>query len=129
MCQCGCSHADQLLRGLYSPFLKIWLRWLPPTHILPLRYEAFQEDPDAVLSEVFSFLGLPGLKELHSTGAAGKVREAARAPLATDGLAPPIQHMDPHIRKQLKAFFAPFNRELEQMLADGSSVKAWNVGA
>jgi hypothetical protein len=50
----------QLFRGLYAPYLVEWLRFLPPTHILVLKYEDLVRDAGhTVTNKALAFLGLP----------------------------------------------------------------------
>ncbi len=133
------SHADLILRGLYAPWLRIWLRFLPWQSILLLSYAELQTNPDAVLQATFHFLRIPGLSlpgpqrrvgfrqpAPLSAEAAAQVRAAAATAAATVLTAPPVSRMDPGIRKELQALYRPYNVELAELTGD-PNVLAWNL--
>ncbi|GLI70541.1 hypothetical protein VaNZ11_015457 [Volvox africanus] len=51
-------HADQLLRGVYSVWLEIWLKFFDRKDLLVVRSEDFFADPVDVYSRVAEWLGL-----------------------------------------------------------------------
>lgn len=157
-------HADQLFRGLYAPYLWIWQRFLPASHILVINSDDYFADPDAVTNRVLQFLGLPllpGDGSAHADTAAGaatskragtQMRAAAGMSngnagakvisAATDAAAQPgfldanaadrVRKAGPRqsrrppdlgpvpaaTRRALTAFYAPYNKQLAQMLGD-----------
>lgn len=62
-------HGDQLFRGLWAPYLRIWLRFLPPTHVLAINADDYFTQPDAATNRVLGFLGLAQLPPSAGAGA------------------------------------------------------------
>lgn len=43
----SCAPCPQLFRGLYAPYLRMWLRFLGVDNVLVLKSEDYFSDPDA----------------------------------------------------------------------------------
>ena len=52
-------HCDQIIRGLYEPFLRDWHAALGDESLLVLRVEDLLDQPDRSRAKMLSFLGLP----------------------------------------------------------------------
>ncbi|MBC7236747.1 MAG: sulfotransferase domain-containing protein [Chloroflexi bacterium] len=99
---CARNHVKYsfLGRGLYYQQLLNWQKWFGPDQLLILRSEDYFADPQAVLSTIFAFLGLPDytvtpLKD-HSSGSYPK--------------------MSAEVRRWLEAYYAPHNARLYELL-------------
>ncbi|KAG1665569.1 hypothetical protein FOA52_000716 [Chlamydomonas sp. UWO 241] len=51
-------HCDQVLRGLYDEWLKVWFRFFPRENFLFINSHNYFRDPNATRKEVLEFLGL-----------------------------------------------------------------------
>ena len=90
-----------LRRGVYVEQLERWFKYFSPDDFIILRSEDLFYDGEKVLSTVSKFLRLPNFRYSHV--------DQVRAGQYTE-------EIDPVLRDQLKEFYAPFNRELEQLL-------------
>jgi len=113
-------HADQIIRGLYSIFLRDWLRAFPK-RLLAIRIEDFIEHERRadVLQRAWLHLGLgradPSQKHFRDELQA-KPREYAEWDESRNG------GSFPATEAALHELYAPFNEELRDMLAaDGTS--------
>lgn len=52
-------HCDQILRGMYAPYLKVWFRYFPRSSFLILDSRRYFRDSYATMTQVLNFLGLP----------------------------------------------------------------------
>ena len=118
-------HCDQLIRGIYSPFVRDWLAAFPRS-LLILRAEDFYgaaATREELLLRTWAHLGLPapsaggGSPPYVGSKVEKRLREQPYASwTANKG---PIH---PKTSERLGRVFAPFNRELRDMLeADGTS--------
>jgi hypothetical protein len=94
------QHQSYFARGLYAEQLQRWREHHAAERFLILQSEAFFADPAATCQRVFEFLELPQY-ELSGLRA---VNPRAYAPL------------DPQLRAELAARYAPHTRALEQLL-------------
>ncbi|KAL6759406.1 P-loop containing nucleoside triphosphate hydrolase protein [Haematococcus lacustris] len=141
-------HCDQLFRGLYAPYLKIWLRWLPPSNVLVLKAEDYWRQPVQTMNRLLEFMSLPLLPPtLQDTAGGGKAAagtfpaagaarrlpryispEDAAAVMAAgprQSQADPAGPMAPMARQSLLQFYKPYNAELAELLGD-PSILEWN---
>ena len=96
-------HCDQVIRGLYAPFVQDWLGAFPNS-TLTVRAEDFHDEPRKTQRRIWSFLRLP----------AGAVRSGW--PRAQEK--EPPQPMRNSTRALLERFYAPHNRRLATLLGD-----------
>ena len=92
-------HFSYLDRGRYAHYLEAWLNHFPRKNLFLLESEDLFADPDAVVNEIFAFLGLPS----H--------------PLSL-GKAPPSSRraMSPALRERLERHFAADQERLKALL-------------
>lgn len=90
-------------RGRYRANLQPWLREFHRDRMLFLCSESFFENPEGEVNRVLQFLGLPKTKQTDWP-VYKKGREKAE--------------MDPAIREELEAFFAPSNQSLFEFLGE-----------
>ena len=91
-----------LHQGIYEPHLRRWRELFPSEQLLILRSEDFYRDSRRVLSQVYSFVGLPPF-EPGDLGALNK--GSYREPML------------PETRSRLREFFRPHNRRLYDLLS------------
>jgi sulfotransferase family protein len=104
------ARSSCLARSLYADQLERWLRYFPREQFLILRSEDFYADPAAALKQALAFLGVP----VHGLPVrAHYVRFAGYATPAESGGAQPI---DPALGERLRAYFAPHNRHLYEII-------------
>ncbi|TAF51264.1 MAG: hypothetical protein EAZ61_11010 [Oscillatoriales cyanobacterium] len=95
------SPHDYLARGIYIVFLKHWMSIFPRDRFLVLSSDQLNTNPQATLSQLFEFLGLPN--------------SAIQADLRHNvGTYSPLSGT---LRHRLEEFYAPYNHELEAFLA------------
>lgn len=102
-------HADQVIRGMYSVFVEIWLKAFPKENFLFIRTEEYFDNPEETLRTVFTFLGLPVPADAVMNTMLGLKYTKTKKP--TGPVLPDARHF-------LQAFYAPFNEHLAQMLGD-----------
>jgi tetratricopeptide (TPR) repeat protein len=96
----GYYNPDNIISSLYLYKLKPWMEILGRNQFLILKSEDFYLNPQANMEQVFKFLDLPSCPLEHYPKVnAGSYQEA-----------------DPHLRKTLAEYFAPYNRQLEEYL-------------
>lgn len=114
------TERPQILRGLYSFWLRDWLALWPADKVLLLLAEDWYESPRESLARVTSFLGLPGdvtndanlWAALHGAETHRPPNGSMRAPL-------------PEAAALVDAFYAAHNEELGEMLGLGERVSPW----
>ena len=98
----GGSHIHQSyqLKGHYAEQLETWFKFFPREQLLVLESEAFYRDPAAAYAQTIRFLDLPEhrLKNYRNVNNWG------------------YSNLEPAIREQLEAYFAPHNARLEELL-------------
>ena len=87
-------------KGIYHEQLKKWFRFFPKEQFLILDTHNLNSNPQKVINQVFSFLGLPDYK----------IKSDERKNVGK------YEQMDLEVKKQLRKFFKPHNEELEKML-------------
>ena len=102
-------HADQLMRGMYSIWLHVWMSFFPTDSFLVIKAEDYYAKPRQVLVHVFAHLGLSHPTEEEWTRILGtsEVRTAATG-----------QDMLPAARALAGEFYASYNVDLAQMMGD-----------
>jgi hypothetical protein len=94
------QHFSYFARGLYAEQLRRWLAWYPREHLLVLRFEELEADPQACVARSVAFLGLaPAALPPPSVRNRGEY-----APL------------EGALRAELARRYAPHNRALEDLL-------------
>jgi len=94
-------HASYLTRGQYAGQIRAWLEHFDPSRTIILQSEAMFADPQRSLDAVTDRLGLP--------------RHRLRNPEA-HGFGGAHDPVKPETRAALERYFAPFNRELAELL-------------
>ena len=102
-------HSDQLLRGLYSVWLHLWLSHFPRESFLVVKAEDYFARPRAVLQRVFEHLGTapPSGEGWDAILGAASIRSAATG-----------AEMTTAARQALDEFYAPFDADLAALLGD-----------
>ncbi|MCB1114639.1 MAG: sulfotransferase domain-containing protein [Chlamydiia bacterium] len=93
-------HKCYLARSRYAEQLERWFQYFPKEQFLIITGEELRAFPQETMDKVFSFLGV----ESHSIKVKGSDKSTNYTP------------MDPEIRKALKAYFKPYNFDLERLL-------------
>lgn len=93
-----------LHRGLYADLLEPWLQVFPREQILILQSEELWKD-NGLYARVLAFLGLPAADVTYVNRYYGKGKQA-----------PPEVGLDPVLRQELEAYFAPHNQRLAARL-------------
>ena len=102
-------HCDQLMRGMYSVWLHVWFTFFPREAFLVLDAQDYFRNPRAVLACIFTHLGLPAPSELEWDA----ILTQSHINVAATG-----KEMLPEARKAATDFYAPFNRDLAELLGD-----------
>jgi tetratricopeptide (TPR) repeat protein len=95
------SHEGYVSRSLYVYDLQRWLQFFPREQFLFLSSEAFYEQPESCLNQVFEFLGISP----HGIDSYPKLNKGDYHPV------------DEGIRQTLANFFQPHDRKLEQIVS------------
>ncbi|MDJ0744159.1 MAG: tetratricopeptide repeat protein [Xenococcaceae cyanobacterium MO_167.B27] len=96
----GYAKLDSVISSLYIYKVKSWLEVFPREQVLILNSEYFYSNTAKAMEEVYNFLGLPNYP-------------LAQYPKINTGSYSPA---DERIRKILKDYFEPYNRQLEEYL-------------
>ena len=131
------SHADQVIRGIYEPFVAEW-RAAFPSSLLVLRAEDLYDDKEATRAKLRAFLGIeieiepqieiapPASRSQSRSGdadaAAGlpslSYAQQHAASLAKPDNAHKAAPMHAHTRQKLGAFYRPHSQRLATLLQD-----------
>lgn len=115
-------HCDQIIRGVYEPFMRDWHAALGEG-LLVLRVEDLLDSPAQSRRRLLDFLGLPAVD-----GAALPAPEASYAVLHARSLRAAKAHaMLPATRVLAERFYAPHNEALAKLLGDPGL--AWPRGS
>ena len=120
-------HCDQIIRGLYEPFIQDWFAAFGHEGFLAIRVESLLDDPLRARTQVLGFLGLPSAPAAsaatlaplaplpNATGATGTrgTYKALHCGSLRAAKAPP---MDNATRAAVEAFYRPYNTKLEKLL-------------
>ncbi|MEW6729732.1 MAG: sulfotransferase [Acidobacteriota bacterium] len=94
------QHYSYLARGVYIEQLEYWFNYFPKEQFLILKSEDFYTAPGATLKQILNFLHLPEWQlPKYENYNVGK-----------------YQKMDDHIKARLRAYFAPHNEKLYQLI-------------
>lgn len=93
-------HHSYLARGVYGDQLRRWMAVFPREQLLIVKSEEFYAEPERILHHTQAFLGV----RAHSPEAFKVFHEADYPPL------------DPAVRRRLRAYFSPLNRQLYDLL-------------
>ncbi|KAL6753537.1 P-loop containing nucleoside triphosphate hydrolase protein [Haematococcus lacustris] len=104
-------HADQIIRGMYSIFLEVWLRHFQRSSMLVLKSEDYFRAPGATVDKVFAFLGLTKPSDPGVVASIARVGQ----PRSFSATAPA---MLPEARQLLQDLYSPYNMELADLLKD-----------
>jgi N-acetylgalactosamine 4-sulfate 6-O-sulfotransferase len=107
---------QQLIKGMYSQFLWDWTPRFPAHQLLVMRLEDYSADMERHLRAVFQFAGMRAPSDDEWQTILGAARANARGG-ARQALRERAD-MLPQTRQKLRAFYAPFNAQLAQMLRD-----------
>ena len=111
-------HCDQLLKSVYSVYMRSWLHAFPGGELLVLRLEDYARPGGvaAALDAVQRHLGLePPDAPIAAAMLSAAVTRATSPRERFPERAPPDE-IDLAVRAKLRAFFQPFDEELEQLL-------------
>ena len=105
---------EQFLTGFYYLYLLPWLQVFPRKNFLFIRNEDMREDTGKVLKEIFEFLDMSPMPddELKQT-----VKKVAHNQKIIHGNNSNLL-LSPSTKKQLRAYFRPFNEKLAELLED-----------
>ena len=94
------QQGNYLTRGMYVTFIKKWMEVFPANQLLILNSQDFYENPGNTLTQVFEFLDIPDRKVQDSK----KYNAGSYASI------------NPSVYQQLRDYYQPYNRELEDYL-------------
>ena len=114
-------HADQVIRGLYEPFIADWQAAFGTESFLTIMVEALLDTPRLARGRVLHFLGLPGapfekldiLVPLPGTPTAPGTYKALHCASLRGAKAAPMRN---DTRAQIEAFYRPYNIALGDLL-------------
>lgn len=103
-------HCDQLLRGMYSIWLHLWLSFFPRESFLVVKSEELRAAPQATLRAIFAHLALaePSPEQWQRILAARAQQGAGAAE----------REVLPETRQLVADFYTPFNHDLARVLQD-----------
>lgn len=104
-------HYTYLSRGIYVDQLQAWMQFFPREQFLILKSEDLYSDPQRVLKETVTFLGLP--ETSIPTTEFKQYREPNPRGYQNNEKPP---KMDPEVRKYLVEYFQPHNAQLYEFL-------------
>ena len=103
----------QLLTGFYYLYLLPWLQVFPRENFLFIRTEDMKKDTGKALQEIFQFLGMSPLENEALDSVAKKTRHNQTALHSSSDLL-----LSSSTKRQLRAYFRPFNEKLAELLND-----------
>ena len=109
-------HCDQLIKGAYAVYLRSWLHAFPGGELLVLRLEDYARDVAGALAAVQRHLGLAAPDEAVATAMAVAAVTRATSPRSRFPERAPPERIAPDIRAKLRAFYDPFDKEMEALL-------------
>lgn len=110
-------HCDQLIRGLYEPFVRDWHEALGAAGLLVLRVEDLLDDAAPARARLLDFLGLGGAAAGGLPPPEGSYfsLHAASLRAASAGKAEPMRR---ETRERAEAFYEPHNKRLAALLGE-----------
>jgi len=106
-------HYTYLSRGIYVDQLQTWMQFFPREQFLILKSEDLYSDPQRILRETVTFLGLP-VTSIQTTEKEFKQYREPHPRGYNNNEKPP--KMDPDVRKYLVEYFQPHNARLYTFL-------------
>ncbi|MDX6307924.1 MAG: hypothetical protein QOI06_970 [Nocardioidaceae bacterium] len=94
------EHHSYLARGRYAEQLVRWQALFDPDQLLVLDFERMKSEPEALLEEVLTFLGLPHCASIDLQARNGRSRRP---------------QMSESTRDELRAYFRPHNHRLSEL--------------
>jgi hypothetical protein len=119
----GPTGEGSLGRGIYTVQIRLWMNALadigrdPSKNFLIVRNEDMSRNPQAVFDRIISWLGLPPYTV-----------NDFKEKMITNYTAHGKSSLTEETRRQLQAFYAPFNRQLSELLQDEHWSTAWEYG-
>ena len=107
-------HCDQIIRGLYEPFVRDWHAALGKSGLLVLTVESLVDSPSESQAKLLTFLGLPTRPSTPQNVATRSYAQLHAATLAVAKAEP----MSAATRALADAFYRPYNEALAQLLGD-----------
>ena len=122
-------HCDQLIRSMYAPFVRDWLAAFPEGGLLLVRTEDLLDRRRATLGRVWRHLGLSPLAFDGSAPLPVRLERAERRlPASYRAWTQATGPIAPETTALLRELFAPFNRELREMLIGAGAAQASTCG-
>jgi len=117
-------HCDQIIRGLYEPFVQDWSAALGKQGLLILRVEDLMDRAAPARRRLLEFLGVPVVATLleDSSEPPGKIRASYKR-LHAQSLKhahPKVVPMAQKTRQLTEQFYAPYNQKLAKLLDDAA---------
>lgn len=109
-------HCDQIIRGIYHPFLAEWKAAFPRSLLVLRAEDLLGREREAAHAQVYSFLGLPPPSGTSSAQQPQSYAETHRASLQEGS--PKAAPMRTETRAKLSAFYAPYNAQLAGLLGE-----------
>ena len=117
-------HADQLIRGMYAPFVADFLGAFPESQLLVVRTEDFIDKRQPLLNRIWRHLGVEPLDFENGSVPPALVRVQRRLPTDYWTWTKHKGPILPETTLVLKELYRPFNQELREMLAkEGTSCR------
>lgn len=117
-------HADQLIRGMYAPFVADFLGAFPESQLLVVRTEDFIDKRQPLLNRIWRHLGVEPLDFENGSVPPALVRVQRRLPTDYWTWTKQKGPILPETTLVLKELYRPFNQELRAMLAkEGTSCR------
>ena len=110
----GFPNSSQLLTGFYYLYLLPWLQVFPRESFLFIRTEDMKKDTGKTLKEIFQFLGMSHLSD-------AKISTIQKIVLHEQTMLNSNHSemlLSSSTKKQLRAYFRPFNEKLAELLND-----------
>jgi len=115
-------HCNQLIRGMYAPFVSDWRAAFGEAGLLVLRVEDLLDAPRRARERIFRFVGLPPSQEAFQTRdlstSYSELHLASLNATCCGGVRAPPEAMLTTTRMHLERFYAPHNTALARMLAE-----------
>ena len=121
-------HCNQLIRGLYAPFVSDWHAAFGSSGLLVVRVDALVDDPAPTRARLLRFIGLEPVSAARSPadshtsarphGSYAAMHAASLNATCCGAMRPPAPPMLRSTRALLDAFYRPHNAALGRLLGD-----------